>query len=219
MHKTEALGPITASTDRFLQTVRALTDADIAGATLVPPWTRGHVITHVARATDSLLPTADLGPHRRGNPAVRQHGRPGRRDRGRRPPPRPGVGGRCRGRRRAVRPRLAHRPRRRHRPDHHRSRPCPPRAVLDLTPPDPRPRRTPPSPARPSYRRSTTARAPLHPHWRIATVDARIRASRSWGGSDEQLRSVVDRRRHRPRPAAFRAASDVHAGDHLHRCP
>ncbi|MEK2478805.1 maleylpyruvate isomerase N-terminal domain-containing protein [Streptomyces noursei] len=54
MHKTEALGPITASTDRFLQTVRALTDADIAGATLVPPWTRGHVITHVARATDSL---------------------------------------------------------------------------------------------------------------------------------------------------------------------
>ncbi|ANZ20881.1 hypothetical protein SNOUR_38265 [Streptomyces noursei ATCC 11455] len=54
MHKAEALGPITASTDRFLQTVQALADADIAGATLVPPWTRGHVITHVARATDSL---------------------------------------------------------------------------------------------------------------------------------------------------------------------
>lgn len=54
MHTTEALGPITASTDRFLRTVRALTDEEAAGETLVPPWTRGHVITHVARAADSL---------------------------------------------------------------------------------------------------------------------------------------------------------------------
>ncbi|PJN38618.1 hypothetical protein CG747_21115 [Streptomyces sp. CB02959] len=54
MHNTEALVPITASTERFVRTVRALADTDIGGATLVPPWTRGHVITHVARATDSL---------------------------------------------------------------------------------------------------------------------------------------------------------------------
>ncbi|MFF2808250.1 maleylpyruvate isomerase family mycothiol-dependent enzyme [Streptomyces sp. NPDC058000] len=54
MYKTEALGPISASTDRFVRTVKALADTDVGGATLVPPWTRGHVITHVARAADSL---------------------------------------------------------------------------------------------------------------------------------------------------------------------
>ncbi|MFI6764615.1 maleylpyruvate isomerase family mycothiol-dependent enzyme [Streptomyces sp. NPDC050355] len=43
-----------ASTDRFVRTVKALTDAEVGGPTLVPPWTRGHVITHVARAADSL---------------------------------------------------------------------------------------------------------------------------------------------------------------------
>ncbi|UKY47456.1 maleylpyruvate isomerase family mycothiol-dependent enzyme [Streptomyces inhibens] len=51
---TEALVPITASTDRFVQTVKALNDTEVGGTTLVPPWTRGHVITHVARAADSL---------------------------------------------------------------------------------------------------------------------------------------------------------------------
>ncbi|MCE4942070.1 maleylpyruvate isomerase family mycothiol-dependent enzyme [Streptomyces albulus] len=54
MHEAEAMGPISAATDRFVKTVAALADADVAGTTLVPPWTRGHVITHVARATDSL---------------------------------------------------------------------------------------------------------------------------------------------------------------------
>ncbi|MCE3033353.1 maleylpyruvate isomerase family mycothiol-dependent enzyme [Streptomyces sp. CMSTAAHL-2] len=49
-----ALDPITASTNRFVATVASLTDAQVAGDTLVPPWTRGHVITHVARATDSI---------------------------------------------------------------------------------------------------------------------------------------------------------------------
>ncbi|MFB7599745.1 maleylpyruvate isomerase N-terminal domain-containing protein [Streptomyces sp. NPDC056160] len=46
--------PVAASTDRFVATVAALTDAQAAGGTLVPPWTRGHVVTHVARAADSL---------------------------------------------------------------------------------------------------------------------------------------------------------------------
>ncbi|TJZ57518.1 maleylpyruvate isomerase family mycothiol-dependent enzyme [Streptomyces piniterrae] len=54
MQVTEALGPIAEATDRFVATVRALTDEQIGAATLVPPWTRGHVITHVARAGDSL---------------------------------------------------------------------------------------------------------------------------------------------------------------------
>ncbi|WP_171052802.1 maleylpyruvate isomerase family mycothiol-dependent enzyme [Streptomyces marianii] len=54
MQDLGALGPITASTDRFVATVTSLTDTQVAGGTLVPPWSRGHVITHVARATDSL---------------------------------------------------------------------------------------------------------------------------------------------------------------------
>ncbi|TWV55418.1 maleylpyruvate isomerase family mycothiol-dependent enzyme [Streptomyces misionensis] len=49
-----ALDPVTASTDRFVATVASLADAQVTGDTLISPWTRGHVITHVARATDSL---------------------------------------------------------------------------------------------------------------------------------------------------------------------
>ncbi|WP_196223793.1 maleylpyruvate isomerase N-terminal domain-containing protein, partial [Nocardia seriolae] len=49
------LAPIEASTRRFVTTVESLTDADLSGASLIPPWTRGHVITHVCRATDSLI--------------------------------------------------------------------------------------------------------------------------------------------------------------------
>jgi len=48
-----ALGPVAASTERFLESVRSLSDARVTGSTLIPPWTRGHVITHVARAADS----------------------------------------------------------------------------------------------------------------------------------------------------------------------
>ncbi|MEV7505853.1 maleylpyruvate isomerase family mycothiol-dependent enzyme [Streptomyces sp. NPDC093018] len=54
MQDLGALDPITASTNRFVATVVSLTDAQVTGTTLVPPWTRGHVITHVARATDSI---------------------------------------------------------------------------------------------------------------------------------------------------------------------
>lgn len=54
MHGIALLGPVSASTDRFLSTLSGLTDAQIGESTLVPPWTRGHVITHVARAADSL---------------------------------------------------------------------------------------------------------------------------------------------------------------------
>ncbi|MEU7096981.1 maleylpyruvate isomerase family mycothiol-dependent enzyme [Streptomyces longwoodensis] len=58
-HPEAALEPVAASTDRFVATVAALDDDQVAGATLVPPWTRGHVVTHVARATDSLCRLLD----------------------------------------------------------------------------------------------------------------------------------------------------------------
>ncbi|AJT67254.3 hypothetical protein T261_5637 [Streptomyces lydicus] len=50
----ELLASVDASTERFAATVAGLTERGIAGATLIPPWTRGHVVTHVARAADSL---------------------------------------------------------------------------------------------------------------------------------------------------------------------
>jgi maleylpyruvate isomerase len=53
MEGLDAFGPVTASTERFLESVRSLSDAQIAETTLIPPWIRGHVITHVARAADS----------------------------------------------------------------------------------------------------------------------------------------------------------------------
>ncbi|MGW5111799.1 maleylpyruvate isomerase family mycothiol-dependent enzyme [Nocardia sp. NPDC004123] len=49
------LEPIEESTQRFLATVETLTDDRIGGASLIPPWTRGHVIAHVCRAGDSLV--------------------------------------------------------------------------------------------------------------------------------------------------------------------
>jgi maleylpyruvate isomerase len=49
----EAFGPVSEATQRFVEAVSALSDDEVGGATLIPPWTRGHVITHVARAADS----------------------------------------------------------------------------------------------------------------------------------------------------------------------
>ena len=49
----DALRTVAEATERFLNDVAALTDDDVAGATRIPPWTRGHVVTHVARAADS----------------------------------------------------------------------------------------------------------------------------------------------------------------------
>jgi maleylpyruvate isomerase len=48
-----SLAAVSAATQRFVAAVSALDDADVAGPTLIPPWTRGHVVTHVARAADS----------------------------------------------------------------------------------------------------------------------------------------------------------------------
>jgi maleylpyruvate isomerase len=56
--------PLAESAGRFLRTAQALTDDDVREASALPGWTRAHVLTHVARATDSrtgLLRAARAG--------------------------------------------------------------------------------------------------------------------------------------------------------------
>jgi maleylpyruvate isomerase len=48
------LGMMTDQTDLLLQTTRGLSDADLRASSLLPGWTRGHVLTHVARNADAL---------------------------------------------------------------------------------------------------------------------------------------------------------------------
>jgi maleylpyruvate isomerase len=47
-----ALAEITAATTAFLTTAARLDDSDVRGPSLLPGWTRGHVLTHVARNAD-----------------------------------------------------------------------------------------------------------------------------------------------------------------------
>jgi maleylpyruvate isomerase len=47
------LDAVAEATERFTKSVQTLSEQQVGGATLIPPWTRGHVITHVARAADS----------------------------------------------------------------------------------------------------------------------------------------------------------------------
>jgi maleylpyruvate isomerase len=42
------------ATSRYLATVRALTDDDVRMPSVLPGWSRGHVVTHVARNADGL---------------------------------------------------------------------------------------------------------------------------------------------------------------------
>jgi maleylpyruvate isomerase len=42
------------ATERLMGTVSRLTDEDVRGQSLLPGWTRGHVLTHVARGGDAL---------------------------------------------------------------------------------------------------------------------------------------------------------------------
>jgi maleylpyruvate isomerase len=46
---------LASATNRFLATAASLSDADIAAPSLLPGWTRGHVLTHVAQSSDSLI--------------------------------------------------------------------------------------------------------------------------------------------------------------------
>jgi maleylpyruvate isomerase len=48
------LGLMTDQTDRLLQSVAGLDDTDLRAPSLLPGWTRGHVLTHVARNADAL---------------------------------------------------------------------------------------------------------------------------------------------------------------------
>ncbi|MFI6870855.1 maleylpyruvate isomerase family mycothiol-dependent enzyme [Nocardia sp. NPDC050406] len=49
------LDHVAAATDRLLDTAAALTDADLVEPSLLPGWTRGHVLAHVSRNADSLV--------------------------------------------------------------------------------------------------------------------------------------------------------------------
>ena len=44
-----------AATDRLLRSVDGLTEEDLPGPSLLPGWTRAHVLTHVARNADGLV--------------------------------------------------------------------------------------------------------------------------------------------------------------------
>jgi maleylpyruvate isomerase len=59
MDVSEPLAQQAAAEERLIGSARTLTDTDLAADSLVPPWTRGHVLTHVARATDSLARLVD----------------------------------------------------------------------------------------------------------------------------------------------------------------
>jgi maleylpyruvate isomerase len=48
------LAMMTDQTDLLLQTARGLSDADLRSPSLLPGWSRGHVLTHVARNADAL---------------------------------------------------------------------------------------------------------------------------------------------------------------------
>ncbi|MEV0587679.1 maleylpyruvate isomerase family mycothiol-dependent enzyme [Nonomuraea sp. NPDC050310] len=46
---------LATATGRLLDTAARLTDADLAAASPLPGWTRGHVVTHLSRNADSLV--------------------------------------------------------------------------------------------------------------------------------------------------------------------
>jgi maleylpyruvate isomerase len=45
---------IARATERLLKTLQNFTDDDVRSASLLPGWTRGHVLTHIARSADAL---------------------------------------------------------------------------------------------------------------------------------------------------------------------
>ena len=49
-----SLDELAAATDRLLASVDRLAEADVRGPSLLPGWTRAHVLTHVARNADGL---------------------------------------------------------------------------------------------------------------------------------------------------------------------
>ncbi|MCI0689788.1 MAG: maleylpyruvate isomerase family mycothiol-dependent enzyme [Sporichthyaceae bacterium] len=51
---TSSLAEVDGATARVIATARQLTDADLAEPSPLPLWTRGHVLTHIARNADAL---------------------------------------------------------------------------------------------------------------------------------------------------------------------
>jgi maleylpyruvate isomerase len=51
---SHSLDRLAAATDRLLATATALSDAQAREASLLPGWSRGHVLTHIARNADGL---------------------------------------------------------------------------------------------------------------------------------------------------------------------
>ncbi len=49
------IAQVTLATDRLVATSRSLSDADLKAPSLLPGWSRGHVLAHVARNADSLV--------------------------------------------------------------------------------------------------------------------------------------------------------------------
>jgi maleylpyruvate isomerase len=56
------LDQIEDATAMLLATVARLSDADVRQPSLLPGWTRGHVLTHLARGGDALRDLLDGGP-------------------------------------------------------------------------------------------------------------------------------------------------------------
>jgi len=50
-----AIAPVRDSHARLRATLAGLTDADARGPSLLPGWSVGHVLTHLARNADSLV--------------------------------------------------------------------------------------------------------------------------------------------------------------------
>src|SRR5215472_7044541 len=48
----EAANELGTATDSLIESIGGLTDADARGPSLLPGWTRGHVLTHLARNAD-----------------------------------------------------------------------------------------------------------------------------------------------------------------------
>ena len=52
---SHSLDRLAMATERLLTTATALSDAQMRDPSLLPGWTRGHVLTHVARNADGLV--------------------------------------------------------------------------------------------------------------------------------------------------------------------
>lgn len=53
-HPTETSAEIDRATERLMTTVRSMPDDDVRGPSLLPGWSRGHVLAHLARNADGL---------------------------------------------------------------------------------------------------------------------------------------------------------------------